>query len=915
MLKRLVLSVVLVVLLGAAGGAAFLYHRNHRPMALAERALTAGNPRDAIIELRNASRDAPQDPNVQLLLAKAHALTGDLVAAERDLKRARALGADRSAIAGQLAVFYLSERRFKDILAETPATGPTPDVTARNLALRGRAYLGLDDKPAAIEALTAALKLAPENPEVLATAARLDVAQNDRAGAETKLEAALAADPTNVDALLLKSQLLGAKGDAAGALATVSRAVAAAPAFPAPRLARANLFLLSGDIAKARQDLGEVLSMQPRNATALYLDGVASIREERWAEAAQKFQLLGPAASRFPRAAYFQAQAAIGQNLPSSAVDFATRYTSDSPGDPDGVRLLARAQAVNRRTDLAIATLTDAIRRGLSDAETFDQLGNAYIAEGNAAAAIEAYNNALGKSPGNPVIQLHLARAQVEQGNAGQAVAGLDATDLATAQPDRLQALTTALIAAGDLVKAAAALEQLRAVGGRAEQVAILTGMLALANFDPEQAIVAFTAAIAANPGSTIARLDLAKALVLAGRRDEARAIWTDILAKDPANLAALNSFVQSEVDLNRFPPAIRVLEAAAAAAPKNDGILAMLADVLVRTGVADRAVETLTRARTASEMTPILLAARARALVAANRAPEADALYRETLESNADPQTALEFAALQQKQQNIAGAKATIDAAIARTPGNFALLTQRVQLEAASGQEAASRLAAAFALDPRQGSTAAVLPGDALMRAGRPADAAKAFRAASEKMPSPSLALRLAEAQLAAGDEAGAMETLRPLPQDPGAALLRSQVAIHARKWPDAARELELALRGRPMDPGLLNNLAFAYQAVGDPRARVTAQRAYLASPNPDTADTLGWIILQQNAAAALPFLQLAAQQRPQDPDIAFHLALALEKTGKGAEAVKLLKAALADAKAFENRADAQALLTRLGG
>ena len=89
------------------------------------------------------------------------------------------------------------------------------------------------------------------------------------------------------------------------------------------------------------------------------------------------------------------------------------------------------------------------------------------------------------------------------------------------------------------------------------------------------------------------------------------------------------------------------------------------------------------------------------------------------------------------------------------------------------------------------------------------------------------------------------------------------------------------------PDHPAALNNLAWTYQLRGDKRAREMAQRAYLKAPGPDSADTLGWILLGEGeAAAALPLLQQAGSARPSDPAVQYHWAAALRAGGRAAEA-----------------------------
>ena len=111
------------------------------------------------------------------------------------------------------------------------------------------------------------------------------------------------------------------------------------------------------------------------------------------------------------------------------------------------------------------------------------------------------------------------------------------------------------------------------------------------------------------------------------------------------------------------------------------------------------------------------------------------------------------------------------------------------------------------------------------------------------------------------------------------------------------------------------LNDLAWAYQQEKDARAQATAEQALkLAPANPVVLDTLGWIVLQQgdvNRGTAL--LRQAAGLAPDVPDIQYHLGVALLKSGDRGGARRQLEQLLAANKAFPQRAEAQALLSKL--
>ena len=107
------------------------------------------------------------------------------------------------------------------------------------------------------------------------------------------------------------------------------------------------------------------------------------------------------------------------------------------------------------------------------------------------------------------------------------------------------------------------------------------------------------------------------------------------------------------------------------------------------------------------------------------------------------------------------------------------------------------------------------------------------------------------------------------------------------------------------------LNNLAWLYYMQSDPRAVDTARKASALAPDqPTIADTYGWLLLQKQA---LPLLKSAAGQAPDSPQIRYHYAAALARSGEKAEARLVLQDVLLDPQSFDGRKDAERLLASL--
>lgn len=912
---------VAVVVVGGAAGGWYALGRGGTSLSRADRLLGAGDTRGAQIELRNAVREDPNSWQAHYKLALIQQQQGDPVAAEKEFKSARDLGADRWQVITQLGQVYLTQNRFSDVLTEVPPEGPTPEIASKNLILRAMAQVGSNDVAAATATLAQAEAAAPGNVDVLVTFARLALALKDYPAAYIKVNQALSADPKQVDALLMKAQVLLAQEKRPEALEVLNQVVAEQPGSSPGRLERANQLMLSGDDKKAKEDVGAVLKDQPLNAAATYMNGVLLVRAGKYTEAQTELQKLSGAIQRFPRALYFQALAAanLGQN--EAAIELANRYVQRVPNDPDGVRLVARAELASQHPDRAVTVLEKAIGSSSKDPQMLDLLGRAYAAMGRGPQAIETFKRAIEAAPNDAAILTHLASTEMQVGDASGAAATLErSVGIAPEQPNAAEALVAAALSAGDVDKAQTALDRLRAQSGETEPVGILTGMLRLGKLDLDGGRMAFAETLKRYPDSQAAKLNLAKVLILQGRRPEGDTLLRELLAKNPADVTTLNAAVQLLVQQQQFPPAIQLVEAARAAQPKNLGFTAMLSDLIVRSGDPRRAVGMLVAMRSSEELTPPLLLALARAQDAAGLVDEAKASYRDVLKlTPTDPEARRGQVELLLRNKELEPAKASLQEAVKLSPGNIGLMTALVQLEVAiSGPDGASKVADELRADTTNLPASTVLKGDLLMSQRRYGEAAQAFAAETKLNPTEPLILRTANALATAGQDEQATTVvrtwLRDHPTDADSAQVLSLFDVKARRLDDAERNLGIVLASRPSNPIALNNLAWVYQQKNDPRARVTAQRAYLQAPTPETGDTLGWIMVTTgDAKAGLPLLTQAAGQRPGEPTIQYHLAVALKDTGAPAEAVKVLQPIVSSTQAFDDKDAARKLLASL--
>jgi len=206
-------------------------------------------------------------------------------------------------------------------------------------------------------------------------------------------------------------------------------------------------------------------------------------------------------------------------------------------------------------------------------------------------------------------------------------------------------------------------------------------------------------------------------------------------------------------------------------------------------------------------------------------------------------------------------------------------------------------------------------LEGDILASQQKTAQALTAYDKGLALAPSSELTAKAVQLLQRSGKNQEAMargqKWLSAHPDDARMALILSEIDLAGKDYKAAIARLENLQKRAPGNPVVLNNLAWAYQQVKDPRALATAEQAYkLSGENPGVMDTLGWMLVEQgNTARGLPLLQKASAGAPNAQEIRYHLALALNKSGDKAGARRELDALLASSTPFAQVDEARAL------
>lgn len=233
-------------------------------LALAGNAyLQSGDVKTAEEYFQRAAKADPENKQTQTSLALARMRTGNAEEAFADLEQ---IAAEDKGISADMALIasHLRQKQFdKAVEAIGNLERKQPDNPIVH-NLHGSALLGKGDSDGARKSFEKALSINPAYLPAATALAQLDMMAKKPDDARKRFESVLAKEPKNVQALLALAELKARSGAKPEEVADqIGKAVAAAPTEAAPRLALIGLHVRSKDNQKALTAVQEALAAIP----------------------------------------------------------------------------------------------------------------------------------------------------------------------------------------------------------------------------------------------------------------------------------------------------------------------------------------------------------------------------------------------------------------------------------------------------------------------------------------------------------------------------------------------------------------------------------------------------------------------------------------------------------------------------
>lgn len=878
-----------------------------------------GQPRAAIIELKNLLQKEPGHVEARLLLGTVYSETGEALSAEKELRKAQALGAPKPQVLPLLARTWLMLGQAEQVLKELPEHA---DNTVAIEAMRGESLLALGRTDQARALYNGMLARQSDQPEALLGLARIAALEQQLPSAELLVEQALRAQPASLEGLRLQGDLQRMQGRPAEAQQSYRRILALAPDNTQAHIDLANLALQQNRFDEAAAQLAGARKTAPSNLGVLQTQALLDFRQGRPKAALAALQQVLKARPEHMPALLLSGAVQLALGSPQLAENALQPFLAAHPAHLYANKMMASILLMRGRNEAAIELLLPLLQSAPEDVELLSLAGEAHLRSRRYAVAGSYFEKASALAPDTPRLHAALGISRLGLGETSRAINELErASVLDSKSPQASTMLVMTLLRNKDNAKALAAVEAMERQHGGNPLLHNLKGGVYLALHDAHAARASFNEALRHDAAYLPALTNLAALDQAENQPAQAQRRYEAALAKSPKNPQLQAALARLAASQGQVKKAQHWLEQAHKEHPDEVAPASLLCNFYLHTGAPDKALALARSLQSGHPDNIEALALRAQVEYSAGLAREALESYMRlaTVQNASAPLqmriSSLHLAqgdhqdALQAARRALVIDPSLLEAQVVEVAMQLALKRPREALSAARRvQQQQPRLAAGYKLE-----------GDVLLAQQQPREALAMYERAFQLDKVGPLQVQIYRALLAAGQESAAdsrIETwLKANPDDLATRLYLAGSKLSGGQVRPAIRHYELIVAKQPGNVVALNDLAWAYLQAQDGRALDTAERArQLAPHNPAVLDTLGWIVLQQgDSARALALLQQAAGLAPASPEIAYHLGAALFKAGDKAAARRQLEQSLAGRQPFAQRAEAQAMLSSL--
>jgi len=917
------MSVMMTLVLFACGDPEI----NDQQMVLvAKKYLEKNEISEAAIELRNALQGNPGNAEARYLLGMINLDVGDPASAEKEFRHAADAGwSEEWARIGQ-ARAMINNRAFQKVLDEIEVKDSySANARADLYALYSLARAGLGDMEQAREDLGKGSAIDANAFQVLKSTIQIQLAAGDIKNAGESLEHALTVYEENQEILLLSASVALRNKDREGAVEVCKKVIALDPVKSVTiygrmaRLALARLEILDKNLDQAEFALEPLFKRYANDPETNFIGGLLAFEQGKLDLAERRLLTVLKVAPDHVQTQLLFGTVSYAQQDYEQAAYYIARYVSVEPGNLGARKLLGRTYMRLGRHEEAQVALKSGLDDSDEDAELLALVGLSQLQSGNTVSGIEGLEKAVKTAPESMALRRNLARAYISAGETEHAIKELNAIIPDSDNTKQAEVLLiSAHLRAEQYDQAINVVLDMFQKSPKDPAVLSLVGNVFAVSNDRLEARKYFNRALYIKPDYVPATMLLAKLEEIDGHFAEAEALYKSLVKVNEEDVAPLMALARLSEAQNQTAQMHRWLELARERAPHDIAPLKALADHYLRKGQLEKAGLMVREAIKIAPRDNELLVMQARWQMAEGQQNKALSTLNELVTRVPDSvfaRTMLGETYFKLDQQT--DARKQLGIVLEKQGYYLPALVLMTKLELQSGRyDQALQYVSQVQKTQPDLYVGYELAGDVSMSKKDYTAAKASYEQAWQRKRLVGLAIKLSEASMRISK---LEEATKPLltwlidhPDD--AQVLQFLGTVYqAMKQNNKAIEIfEKVLTIQPDNVVVLNNLAWLYLLVNNPKALELAESAYRASPNNSRVqDTYGWILVQQGQVdKGRQVLDRVRKELPEVPEVQYHYAVALLRSGEKNEAWKILGRLLEEGKPFEGSKQAEQLL-----
>lgn len=877
----------------------------------------------AVIQLKNALQEDAKNAEARLLLGQVYLAKGDFADAEKELRIAQSLGIASERVALAMGKALLSQGKVDDgLTAMEGKTFADAQETSEALAILGHLYMAKNRLEDARLSFKRSLELGQQTFAILGQA-RLALLEGKDAEGLSKIEEALAQDPQFVEALFVKGQVLAKQEKHAEAIAVYDELLAVDAGHMSTRIARAESYVRVNDLEKAKADAMSVLKQNEMQPHANFLMARLQLEAKEYEQAQTSAEKVLRMIPDHQLSFFVLGAAHYAQDNFEQAKIYLEKFVTQQPKHSTAARVLGATYVKLGDPASAIEMLEPFSQSAeLQDAQLLNILGRAYLNTGKFDQGTQVLSRAISIDPSVQGVQAQIALAHLAAGRTEEAIGQLEEINASDAADDMTSIMLVLSYVKQNRFAQALQLidDKLKANPNNGGYLNLL-GMVHEAKGDMSTARAAYGRALNADKEFIPALLSLAKMDFREGNIAAAKEGYQRVLKVSPNHLQSMLAMAQFAQSEGNEKALFDWLTKARNANPNALMPVEILMNYHLLKNEPDKAFNEVRRYQSEHEDNVQVSSLFARVHLAKGEKDQAKYHLQRVIEANKnDIAHRMQLAQLHASEKQYQKGLVLVEEVLSIEARYLPALVAKAQIQIEEQDFGAAEQSIA-AVSQHFGNEAIdeQLLGDLAGAQGDKAKALEQYEAAFAQTKTPYLVNKLFDHYAASQDWQAVADRLalylEAAPRDANNKLRLASVYQRLAQNQKAMALYEQVLELAPENGIILNNLAWLYWQIQDARSLDYARRAHQAEPDrAEIIDTLGWIMLHMgDKNEALDLIRQAATKAPTNPEIRYHLAVALNQNGQKEQAKKELTRLLRDYSGFSEEEAAKELLSQL--